>query len=364
MKTIHNNKKLFKKQIKFICRNLFPKYMKLVYDEIEYNSINHSNNVLFLIGNGFDLHIGMQTKYEHFYDYYLKQTSLNAVIQTFKSNIRKNIEDWADLELKLGEYLESMQENEAISIYDDLIENLRKYIQSEESRYDIGVDSDKKVIYKGLKHPENYLNDNEKEFVKVYYDTKKSFPQINIISFNYTTALDKLLSFNDDSNDKCKIGIEHIHGLANQHRMIIGVNDITQIKNDVLKGNAKIIKRYIKSECNVTYGMEYEERCISWINEADIMCIYGLSLGDTDAIWWNRVARRLLRKYKSILIIFCYDKDVNQCEGPNYEDKVDDVKEKFLSKVTLNERQKRRIFSKIHVSFRQDIFDIKLNLRR
>ena len=85
-------------------------------------------DVVFLLGNGFDINIGMKTRYCDFYDYYFKQISLNNIIKTFKNNIKENIEDWADLELKLGEYLENLQENEAILIYNDLIKNLQKYM--------------------------------------------------------------------------------------------------------------------------------------------------------------------------------------------------------------------------------------------
>ena len=112
-------------------------------------------DVVFLLGNGFDINIGMKTRYCDFYDYYFKQISLNNIIKTFKNNIKENIEDWADLELKLGEYLENLQENEAILIYNDLIKNLQKYIQSEEEKYSYDVDSN--LIRKDLISPENYL---------------------------------------------------------------------------------------------------------------------------------------------------------------------------------------------------------------
>ena len=43
-------------------------------------------DVVFLLGNGFDINIGMKTRYCDFYDYYFKQISLNNIIKTFKNN--------------------------------------------------------------------------------------------------------------------------------------------------------------------------------------------------------------------------------------------------------------------------------------
>ena len=42
-------------------------------------------DVVFLLGNGFDINIGMKTRYCDFYDYYFKQISLNDIIKTFKN---------------------------------------------------------------------------------------------------------------------------------------------------------------------------------------------------------------------------------------------------------------------------------------
>ena len=152
-------------------------------------------DVVFLLGNGFDINIGMKTRYCDFYDYYFKQISLNNIIKTFKNNIKENIEDWADLELKLGEYLENLQENEAILIYNDLIKNLQKYIQSEEEKYSYDVDSN--LIRKDLISPENYLRYVDSQFIKNNWKKDNENWRVRIISFNYTKSLEKLIAFNN-----------------------------------------------------------------------------------------------------------------------------------------------------------------------
>ena len=61
-------------------------------------------DITYLIGNGFDINIGLATRYCDFYEYYKQQPSSNKTIAKLKNDIRCNYENWADLEVKLGEY--------------------------------------------------------------------------------------------------------------------------------------------------------------------------------------------------------------------------------------------------------------------
>ncbi|MEB2787271.1 AbiH family protein [Algoriphagus persicinus] len=62
-------------------------------------------NILFLIGNGFDLNLGMNTRYADFYEYYNKYIkSSSPKVLTLKNEISENLQNWSDLELALGQY--------------------------------------------------------------------------------------------------------------------------------------------------------------------------------------------------------------------------------------------------------------------
>ena len=322
-------------------------------------------DLVFLLGNGFDINIGMKTRYCNFYDFYLKQVSSNAIIKAFKNDIQENIEDWADLELRLGEYLEHLQENEAILIYNDLVKNLQIYIQSEEERHSYGIDSN--LIRKDLISPENYLRYVDSQFIKSNWKKDNENWRVRIISFNYTKSLEKLIAFNNErivietvnGHQRYIDAVEHIHGFTN-NRMTLGVNDSKQIRNQNLRDCKKIIRRFVKPECNNTYGLNHSDKCANWINAAQIICLYGLSLGETDKIWWNRVAKRLINN-NATLIIFYYDKDFQEIAGPDYEDKADDIRDLFLSKTQLTDSEKQNIYSKIYISFSRDIFNVHLS---
>ena len=50
-------------------------------------------NTLFLIGNGFDLSLGLPTDYKSFYKYYLTTNSSSAVIEALKRNISSDFDN-------------------------------------------------------------------------------------------------------------------------------------------------------------------------------------------------------------------------------------------------------------------------------
>lgn len=57
-------------------------------------------NITFLVGNGFDLNLGLRTSYETFYKYYIKKEPHDLIAKFIKDDYRL----WADLELGLGEF--------------------------------------------------------------------------------------------------------------------------------------------------------------------------------------------------------------------------------------------------------------------
>ena len=91
-------------------------------------------NMLYLIGNGFDLNLGLPTRYSDFLEYYFKHAPLNYKatsqesrrIQEYKDLFKKTIENnagdqqWKDLEIALGKF--SSQFNEAIVFRDFYID--------------------------------------------------------------------------------------------------------------------------------------------------------------------------------------------------------------------------------------------------
>ena len=56
--------------------------------------------ITFLIGNGFDLNVGLKTTCDDFYQYYIQKNPNDLLAQA----IQDNHAFWSDLELGLGRY--------------------------------------------------------------------------------------------------------------------------------------------------------------------------------------------------------------------------------------------------------------------
>ena len=66
------------------------------------------------------------------------------------------------------------------------------------------------------------------------------------------------------------------------------------------------------------------------ITESDIICIYGMSIGQTDKIWWERVCDWLMQSDKHILIIFKYGMPNESALPTEYLIAVENVKNDIL----------------------------------
>ena len=58
-------------------------------------------NVTYLIGNGFDLGLGLKTRFSDFLPIYISEKSKDEDILEFQEDIAKSIDDWSDFELQL-----------------------------------------------------------------------------------------------------------------------------------------------------------------------------------------------------------------------------------------------------------------------
>lgn len=106
--------------------------------------------ITFIIGNGFDIGLGLKTRYNDFYPYFIKNASENNIIkQKLKEDTENKFINWADLEIKLGEITDSYSENQIEKFIKDKIELdelLGNYLMEEEKNFVIDDGYIKKVI--------------------------------------------------------------------------------------------------------------------------------------------------------------------------------------------------------------------------
>lgn len=320
-------------------------------------------NILFFIGNGFDLNLGLKTSYKDFYEYYSSIKSESSLIDELKDDISRDIDTWADFEFALGSYTENLVTVEDFdTIYNDLGDKLSDYLQAQEDEFKVNFKNLDK-FYEFLNFPEKSLPKADENRINEFKNSWSNNPwNIDIITFNYTRIIEKIL---DEPQQNKQIGkhhngitinlrpIQHIHGYLNS-RMVMGVNDISQIKNTSFRENDDVIESLVKEKCNKANRHTIDDLCINKINRANLICIFGSSLGITDKIWWEKIGERL--KAKCILIIFAVGEKVDPKRGhlkARFERK---IKKDFLEKTSLNNNEIDFASKKIYVSYNSKMF--------
>ncbi|OXA81863.1 Bacteriophage abortive infection AbiH [Flavobacterium aquidurense] len=321
-------------------------------------------NIVFIIGNGFDINLGMKTRYSDFYEYYQTIPSDGILLNNLKNTISNKLKDWSDLELSLGEYTEHLNSTEEIDeVIFDIGEKLSNYLSEEEKKIDFSK-VDKQKLHEYLSFPEKVLLKADSDEIVEYKNKWKHHDwSINIITLNYTQVLESLLD-NKIINNKIGThnnasiflrGIQHLHGYLND-RMIMGVNDKSQIKNSVFHENQDVLETLIKSNCNKAQKHNVDNLCTNQIKQANLICLFGSSIGETDNIWWELIGNKL--KDDSRLIIFTRCEDINPRTPHLKARKERALKRLFLTrtKLSLSEEEKKIIEDRIYIGVNCSMF--------
>lgn len=321
------------------------------------------------MGNGFDLNLGLKTSYKDFLEQYSKKSDFDSAgIKKFKDNIEKNIDTWANAELEFGVFTENFQKGkyeDFFECYDDFCQNLGKYLHNEEENLSDCECSQQagKVFFDSLKNilvglPPKQVSDFEKVD---FYDFDKCV-NYDFVTFNYTLTLDFFRNgaykFLKDKNSKHTLGeVIHIHGNVHSS-MVFGVNDESQIKNiDLFYGcHNEDIGTIIKEKAYELNQDFIEEKTLEMLSKSDIIYVYGMSLGKTDAFWWKKIIQLMEEKRHIRLIIHSYD-TVEKSATLRLKRKYErEKKEEFLNYRKAWGEVDRDVFNRIYIT-RDNIFE-------
>lgn len=263
-------------------------------------------NIVFLIGNGFDISLGLKTSYRDFAKYYVQKPSSHPSIEKLKKEIEECLKEenkddnkWSDFELAFGEYTKNLSgEQEFDIVYDDILMMLQTYLLEEKARFDKGSQRYSLNVAKfsnSLIYPDSFLRE-VRRFSRLFQ--KVDAININIINFNYTTTIDdfiKGISWNYLNRNGTVVrerNVYHIHGTLDK-TMLFGVNDPSQIANTAFQNSSIISSEFVKPNFNQRLGYGVDEVCVRLIKNADLICVYGMSIGDTDRCWWEYICENL-----------------------------------------------------------------------
>ena len=333
--------------------------------------------ITFFIGNGFDINVGLDTRYSDFYKYYLSHYPDDMLAKS----IDKNYELWSDLESGLGNFTAKVEDGteDAFWASEEKLENaLADYLQSQTERIQISTEMEKTIANKmqqSLLRFQKELTVEQQRFMESLIYTLHDSITYSFICFNYTNALDKCVEITkklipkDFGNHKAdnatnythSLGdVIHIHGTI-QEELILGVNDTKQISNQKFQENPWYRQLLVKAEVNKRFGNDKIQTVRSYIDSSVAVCIFGMSLGATDKMWWNYICKWLQGADKRRLIIFSKpDQDMPRITKHRLFFSENIVLENLRVNTGINDAEWNRIVGKIFIKFDSDLFDFKL----
>jgi len=164
-------------------------------------------NVVAIIGNGFDLNLGMPTSYQDFLQskYFPESTEEGSLAWTLRKKADSQL--WVDIELELAEYSRKNAERVTFEAeYQELRVALSNYINSLEIPSDSQSTHAAKLIQKIAQGGD-----------------------FKIVNFNYTSTVKQLLSTAGLSDKVIMDSHLSIHGTSENGDIIFGVNDQSAI---------------------------------------------------------------------------------------------------------------------------------------
>jgi hypothetical protein len=219
-----------------------------------------------VVGNGFDLNLGLETGYVHF---------LNS--EDFKSLINSSN--------KLARYL---ADQFALQNWIDVENEIRNYAEKIQQKME-DFHSDFKELSSALK---NFLSSLDYEIINknsLAYNLIGKFKEGNllIIDFNYTSTIRIILN-ELKAKGELKSEVEHIkiHGSIEENDIIFGIED-----------GARIPSKYVflkKSSNKNFYAVDFG----SAIQKCKDFVLFGHSLGETDHMYFQDFFQNSCNKLK------------------------------------------------------------------
>lgn len=386
-----------------------------------------------MIGNGFDINLGLKTSYKDFYNHVLKKYNNNDNLKKniFLERISKNIEDWQDFEKMMGilTCFDSKKSNFAYRInnldftlsaeeVDNLIDsiyggesevNWKSYYSSLEfftKEFQLYVIEQQNSVLEKMSNIDRkeiieqtisrFWEDFDEESKRWYFEEieneikmlktfivssvgsskkeRKLKFTLNFLNFNYTSTLTEIvnsLSTNElkkiiinsltENISKEKLdGVEleivitnnHVHATT-KTGMFLGVDNFNQI-NPNFFNNIRAQELLIKPE-RVQDRLPTEfEAYHEIISNSDLIYIFGMSLGETDKMWWQLLINFLNKNNNSKIAIhsFSPNKILNPSEL-SYDINIDEIKNLLLRHEIsffndqVDRKEARKIRSKI-----------------
>lgn len=323
-------------------------------------------NITYLIGNGFDLNLGLKTTYGDFIKTYKQLPSNHDVLSSFRTRIASDSSLWSNAELAFGKCTKDFTDPaDFCHCHKDFCDELAAYLDEQEARlhFDGLAEIIPGLFVSSIKSYTKDFREDPRQKIQDCVGAISGGFTYSFISFNYTKTLDKCVNLSKNTSSLGKRNyhtsiynnafgpVLHVHGFTDKD-MVLGVNDESQICNPALFNDApeEYICQIIKRETNRLNEEHMDEKCADLVSKSDLIYIYGMSIGETDAIWWQRICTLLKNKSNARVILHAFDAPPEQRIRTPYLQYERSLKEKFVNYSNLPDETRSSVFERIHIT--------------
>lgn len=333
-------------------------------------------NITFLIGNGFDISCGMKSHYDDIYNAYADTQVSDKVLDKF----HKEVKGWGDFEVSLAKKVGLFSNEETmVKCLRDFKTFMIEYLKSEEKAcwgQLMDVDRYQATLQEFGKSVADFYKKNSKNVTNIMEKLigNKEITY-NFLSFNYTFLLSKLVYYacrNEQSwlgyYSKNKYIIEkeviYIHGDLNNGNLTLGVDNEKQFSGMKFELSDNGRRAFIKPYFNLQYDEKKVRDAMDVLNESEIICTYGMSLGDSDLTWRKAIIDWLRMSSNHHLFIYDYNYVNESMYLADQQMDIEDCAKKELSERWFGGKEKKSdILQRIHIPIGSNIFDFQNNTR-
>lgn len=291
--------------------------------------------ILLILGNGYDLNLGLPTDYNSFLESLNKDPELwegNELIVFIIDEASKN-PNWVDIEVLIGEYYKEKLDKSNIAeikkMKDDYAQLCKLLIQylSENGNYKLyqgEIIQKADAFYNLITNLPGKVESDPGEVINALYKGKGTI-DVSIVSLNYTTSFNTVFPIKKSKGNITVHPALPLHGSF--EGIIFGVDSLAQLGETKFSEDPELLdlQTYlIKEKCNEEVVLEgYERQFQSLLESMHITLLYGVSLGETDYRIWEKIKNWLNEKEERVLVVHRYGVDFhNRVKDSNKVDSI------------------------------------------
>lgn len=295
-------------------------------------------NITYMIGNGFDIALGLKTRYSDFIDYYCKlDKSGSRELQVLQQEMSRQDPEtkklWSCAERAFGQLdWSGLFPDDPVSSFKiclaDFQDELARYLEREWGRVNVPNDGGElaKRLFSTMVCVDRFMGpEHRRRFCE--YVRQHGKIALNLIVFNYTDTLERLWmtlptqgdagvrSFEVDLGGKVLVEVNcptFVHGDFVRKWYVFGVDNPKQIKDPAIRKDCESTGQLIKPMMDADLGMGQAAIASGLIRNSEVIVTYGISLGSSDLTWSDLVYNHVFTGGRQFVICPYYDKPLER----------------------------------------------------